>query len=515
LSRSANAFEPPDPCVDESAAVAYVQQLLPAEDRARVEEHASQCEPCRLLISELLREGEDADASARSDGGTRVGRYVVLDCVGIGGMGVVFRAYDPALDRKIALKLMRSESDSPDGQGRVQREAMALARVSHPNVVTIHDVGEVGAQTYIAMELIEGGSLRDWAAERPRTAREILAVFRQAGEGLAAAHAAGLVHRDFKPDNVMVHSDGRVCVTDFGLARMRVAASPGEEAGSQTERSREAGTPAYMSPEQRAGGIADQHSDQFSFCLSMQEALLGYRTSRDEPARGRLRGKDGRRAPRWLRNLILRGLSTRPEDRFPSMRALLDTVARAQRWRRWSPLVAGAVLIVIAASVLEFHLFKGPRDPQYKYDAGRAPVVGWVIDPDHEDGWYCGMDPLLNDPALTQWHDARQRESDKLYMIFKSHIHVVGHCTYGCDNTIPGIPSHCKFAPGINPLTYFPQDRWTRVCGGPASPLGIEAVGVATSDGGTYAVLNRRRGPTAQGYYTTLIDVGRSWEICR
>jgi hypothetical protein len=517
LSRRADTSEPlPDECLDESAAVAYVQQLMAAEDRTRVEDHASHCEPCRLLLSELLLEGQDVTASTLGigEGGTRVGRYVVLDCIGLGGMGVVFRAYDPALDRKIALKLMRAEIDLADGHGRVRQEAMALARVSHPNVVTIHDVGEVGAQTYIAMELIEGGSLRDWLAERPRAGRDILAIFRQAGEGLAAAHAAGLVHRDFKPDNLMVHSDGRVRVTDFGLARLRVA-SERFEVASEVERSREAGTPAYMSPEQRAGGIADQRSDQFSFCLSLQEALLGYRTSGDKRELVSPHGKGRRRVPRWLRSILLRGLSPRPEDRFPSMRALLDSIARAQRWRRGSALVACALVAVAAAAIFEFRILRRRPDPEFKYGSGLAPFVGSMVGHEYQDGWYCGYDPLLSNPKSVRWPDARKREHDNLYVIYSGEIHVVGHCMYGCDNGDLGFPAHCNFAPGIDPLARFRHEQWTLACGGPGSPLGIEAVGVETRDGGTYGLLIHERARNNYAYNTSLVDYNKAWQICR
>jgi serine/threonine protein kinase len=291
------------------------------------------------LLSELLLANQGDAASAPAGGGDRVGRFIVLECIGVGGMGLVFRAYDPSLDRKIALKLMRAEPGSNDGRDRVQREAMALARVSHPNVVTIFDVGEFDGQTYIAMELVEGGSLRAWLAERPRTQREILAAFRQAGEGLAAAHAVGLVHRDFKPENVLIGSDGRPRVTDFGLARISAGAGPpaAEEPSSVssldatiTATGAMVGTPAYMAPEQHLGHTADERSDQFSFCVALYDALTGARpvvVGVDSPERVEVIIPDGSRHPSpRLRDPLLRGLECAATARYPSMEALLEAL---------------------------------------------------------------------------------------------------------------------------------------------------------------------------------------------
>src|SRR5580692_182497 len=153
--------------------------------------------------------------------GAAIGRYTILAPVGTGGVGEVFAAYDPELDRKVALKLLRAHGDASDvrAQARLLREAKAMARLSHPNVVAVHDVGAFGARVFVAMEFVDGLSLKDWLADAARTRAEILGVFLAAARGLAAAHAAGLVHRDFKPGNVMVGRDGSVRVMDFGLAR--------------------------------------------------------------------------------------------------------------------------------------------------------------------------------------------------------------------------------------------------------------------------------------------------------
>jgi serine/threonine protein kinase len=222
--------------------------------------------------------------------GTQVGRYVLLDAVGSGGMGVVYAAYDPELDRKVAIKLLRfdrlgSEAGERD-RLRLQREAQAIARLSHPNVVHVYDVGTFGDQVFVAMEFVAGRTLRQWAEEEPRPWREVVDRFALAGRGLAAAHAAGLIHRDFKPDNVLLGDDGRVRVVDFGLARPagQQPAPEGERTPSGgtlahplTEWGVVVGTPAYMAPEQLRGEASDERSDQLSFCVSLYETLYGER----------------------------------------------------------------------------------------------------------------------------------------------------------------------------------------------------------------------------------------------
>ncbi|MCA9694961.1 MAG: serine/threonine protein kinase, partial [Myxococcales bacterium] len=218
----------------------------------------------------------------------QIGRFIVLRRIGVGGMGVVYLAYDNALDRRVAIKVLRGLGPpAPERRARFAREAQAMARLSHPNVVQIYEAGESDGALFLAMEYVRGGSLRTWLLgqdakdERGATAtrgwREIVAMFAQAGRGLAAAHEAGLVHRDFKPDNVLVDGDGVARVGDFGLARLleeapaEAPAGPAPALHSLTATRAVMGTPAYMSPEQHAGRPADARTDQFSFCVALWE----------------------------------------------------------------------------------------------------------------------------------------------------------------------------------------------------------------------------------------------------
>ena len=271
--------------------------------------------------------------------GSRVGRYRLLQELGAGGMGVVFEANDPELDRKVAIKLLHARFDKT----QLVREARALARLSHPNVVTIYDVGEVDSRTFIAMELIDGTTFRDWLSQRTRGYREILDVLMAAGRGLAAAHAAGLVHRDFKPENVMVGRDGRVRVLDFGIVSAVAArassmppsdcgpAAEGSDSQQSTLSSSFTGTPAYMAPEQLTERAIDERADQFSFCVVLWEAMYGERPFQGAMLSERVHGVAAMKAteaptslaPAWLHRLIVRGLSGNLGARHASMEALL------------------------------------------------------------------------------------------------------------------------------------------------------------------------------------------------
>ena len=280
----------------------------------------------------------------------RVDRFILLGLLGAGGMGMVYAAYDPRLDRRVALKLVHQERRADaQSERRALREAKAMARVSHPNVVQLYEAGVCEGRMFLAMELVEGTTLSAWLREENRGWRELLGRFVSAGRGLAAAHAAGLVHGDFKPDNVLVGVDDRVRVTDFGLARHL----PSERAPSaadwvtqllardevsrgSTSAGGLAGTPKYMAPEQFLGEKASAASDQFSFCVALFQALYGVHPFPGErPAalaravlEGEIRRVPRSAVPRRVRDSILRGLARAPAERFPSMDALLVAMGR-------------------------------------------------------------------------------------------------------------------------------------------------------------------------------------------
>jgi tetratricopeptide (TPR) repeat protein len=366
-------------CLEEHTVAAFAGARLPLAEAGRVRRHAQECVTCRdSVLTAFARSGVGAaDAEERLaaaapreplPAGTAVGRYTVLGLVGQGGMGEVYAAYDPGLDRRIALKLMSASAQDDNAQERLSREAQAIAKLSHPNVVIVHDVGTFGGQVFLAMEFVEGATLGAWLVERPREWREVLAMFIQAARGLAAAHAAGLVHRDFKPQNVMVANDGTARVMDFGLARRidseeaepeHGAPAPGPANPSLTRTGELVGTPLYMAPEQFAGGRVDARTDQFSFCVALYWALSGVHpfgaSSPAEISGAVARGivtappkKIG--APTRIQKALLRGLSTDPEARWPSMDALIHELLRDPR-RQQRRLAWVALAAVLAAAV--------------------------------------------------------------------------------------------------------------------------------------------------------------------
>lgn len=275
-----------------------------------------------------------------------LGRYELVRRLGSGGMGLILVAYDPQLDREVAIKILRAGVDGGTDHERLLAEARAAARLSHPNVVAMHDVGVHDGRVFVAMELVRGVSFRSWLADH-HAWREVLDILLQAGDGLMAAHEAGLVHRDFKPANMLVGDDGRVRVVDFGLARaaseLPVDASL-PDFGEQTLRSlytmtgEVVGTPAYMAPEQWIGGTVDARADQFSFCVCLYEGLFGERpfeggtlTAIREAVLGAPLQMPpfSDRLPPVIRSVLERGLSRRREDRYPDMTALLSELRTA------------------------------------------------------------------------------------------------------------------------------------------------------------------------------------------
>ena len=315
--------------------------------------------------------------------GTQIGRYLVLERVGAGGMGIVHAAYDPDLDRKVAIKILHEEaagtSGRTDGRAMLLREAQAMARLSHPNVVAVHDVGVHDGAVFLAMEFVQGRTVGEWITERTRSWKEVLDIYVAAGRGLAAAHDAGLIHRDFKPANVLVSGDGKVKVADFGLARTHgdptpergptsrsaaveaIIASSGAHPASPTQTGAVMGTPAYMAPEQHLGLPIDARCDQFSFCVALYEGVYGKRPfTASQPSAlavevvgGAVEAAPaGSNVPAWLREIMLRGLEPDPDLRFPSMSALLAALSRDPNAARRRVLAIAGAVVVVGVSAL-------------------------------------------------------------------------------------------------------------------------------------------------------------------
>jgi serine/threonine protein kinase/tetratricopeptide (TPR) repeat protein len=408
--------------VEDDAITAFVAGDMPHDEQSVIRAHLDQCAECCALVLHVVKQrapeapsdvgttlavGSAPDNVPRSvlHAGATIGPYVIERLLGAGGMGIVYAARDPRLDRLVALKLIRPQHAARSQLAdRLRRESKALARLSHPNVTVIYELGTSGDEIYVAMEYVAGRTLRAWLAELRREPRAILDAFIRAGRGLAAAHAAGLVHRDFKPDNVLIGDDGSVKVTDFGLARIAgnmvptddpavdphsatlpVAARPGEagpfdphsatlpvaarpgEAGAAKRVAAEeltltgaaVGTPAYMAPEQFGQETVDARADQFAFCVTLYEALYGARpfagNTIDELRTAVRRGIELPRAPhlpRAVRRGLIRGLAAAPEQRFGSIEELLASLAP-----RRGRLALAVITIAAGASIAGAALF--------------------------------------------------------------------------------------------------------------------------------------------------------------
>jgi tetratricopeptide (TPR) repeat protein len=356
------------PCLTDQQVNAFFQGTLEA---SAAESHLDSCADCRQLIGQVSKVYSPPQEKAL--GTSTIGRYTLLEELGSGGMGVVYAAYDEDLDRKVALKLLRggASSDESTANERMLREARAMAKLSHPNVVGIYEVGTLDDALFLAMEHVENGTtLADWLSDKDTSSdeviREIIDVFIGAGRGLSAAHAAGLVHRDFKPQNVLIDGNGCPQVTDFGLAQGSMVqeeqALP-QESPAQASRLLQltrtgdvVGTPAFMAPEQFKGRQTDARSDQFSFCVALYQALYGeapfagevYGDLMTNVLTGNLRETPaGSKVPAWVRTLLLQGLATTPEDRFESMDLLLQKLATDPRTQRRRRIMKGGVGLIV------------------------------------------------------------------------------------------------------------------------------------------------------------------------
>ena len=337
-------------CPDDNTLSQLVAGELSDGERAEVERHLGGCAACAQLIGAYARATPQRNVPPR---------YQLIRPLGSGAMGEVWEVEDTTLARRVALKFVRAESTADhEYQARLVREARALARLRHPNVVAVYDLGQSSdGELFVALELIDGASARDWRAAQPRSPAEILAVWRQVADGLAAVHQAGIVHRDLKPDNVFVASDGRVVLGDFGLASM--AADGGST--TLTATGQILGTPLYMPLEQLRGGAATARSDQFALCVCLWEALIGARPFQHGGTIAALVIAMREPPPLAARHrstlaVLARGLDPDPDRRWPDIAALtraLDRVRRARTRRRWwmagiatAILLAGAALAI-------------------------------------------------------------------------------------------------------------------------------------------------------------------------
>jgi len=350
-------------CPNDETFTRLVEGLLSETEVRDLEAHCDGCITCARLMAELAR------AVSPSGGGLLDERYRLLEPLGAGGMGVVYAALDTKLGRKVAIKRLRETGTGTPAEkrrGRFMREAQLLASLSHPNVLTIHDVGGADRELYVVMELIDGAPVSRWRIEKRPGWRRIVDVYLQAGRGLVAAHQLGIVHRDIKPDNILVANNGRVLVGDFGLAglagNLTPAADPSPSTppspGSLTQTGAVLGTPAYMSPEQHDGKTGDALSDQFSFAVSLYESLHGRR-----PFAGRSAGEiaaatrsgslapGGDGVPRGIDRALAIALDPDPIRRFASMEDLLGALEKAADRRPAAVWLAGAAVLILAGAV--------------------------------------------------------------------------------------------------------------------------------------------------------------------
>lgn len=368
--------------LSEELLAAFAVGHVPGATTEHAQAHLTSCHECQALLSAwdlIARTGGLPSALAEAVPGERIGPYEVRARLGAGAMGVVYRAFDPSLERDVALKLLSTKTERGDAHERAVREARALAKIDHPNIVRVYEVGAHQGCPYIAMEFVKGQTLAGWLAT-PRSVADVLQAFLAAGTGLARAHEEGLVHRDFKPANVMVADDGRVLLMDFGLAEHQWSRPTVSGSSSHTSPQppvEVAGTPAYMAPELLRGDVATAASDQFSYCVALFRALYehapfagtSWQALADNVSRGALAAPSKRRGPAHVFRAIARGLSPQPAARFATMHALLRELAR-DPWQRVRRVATGMTLLlgVLLASTGVWLARAGHQLPCGTYD---------------------------------------------------------------------------------------------------------------------------------------------------
>jgi tetratricopeptide (TPR) repeat protein len=350
-------------CPDEASIIAFAAHELSPAARDVIEGHLAACHDCRRLAFALVCAGGD-EPSASAPRPELIGRFEVQRSIARWATGEIYLARDPDLGREVAIKVARGHArDDAAARARLRQEALALARLAHPHVVTVHEVGEHAGTTYLAMEHVDGATLDAWLAT-PRAPAEVVAVMAGVGRGLAAAHAAGVVHGDVAPRHVLVSADGVAKIGDFGLARRGgeggdPAMTPGDRDGTaETSLAELVGPPGYLAPERLRGGPATEASDQFAFCVVLHEALFGRRpfagASAAELAASIERGPvlpATPPLPSGLRRAMRRGLAADPARRFPSMRALVDAITRPRPVARWLVAAAAMAAVIVAAAL--------------------------------------------------------------------------------------------------------------------------------------------------------------------
>jgi tRNA A-37 threonylcarbamoyl transferase component Bud32/tetratricopeptide (TPR) repeat protein len=373
----------------------WVDGTLTPDQLSHIDGHVDTCPGCFALLVGLERTRTIDGAleppplaMARRIPAILAKRYTILDVIGHGAMGVVYAAFDRKLDRKIAIKSLHPRHRSDDRLAqRLAREAQALAKLSHPNVIAVYDIVADEGAVFLAMEFVAGQTLQHWLAAKSRTAREVLDVFAKAGRGLAEAHAAGIVHRDFKPSNVLIGDNGRVCVIDFGLAARDAHEKPEDEdadadvpaLGDITRTGNVLGTPAYMAPEQSRGESLDDRSDQYSFCVALHEALFGARPLAAADHTTIVTSKLARPGTlaRGVRRALARGLQADRGARYASMDALLEALA-ARRLLGWKSLAAAIAVAGIGGGLVAHYSAAQTEGPVC--GGGEAELAGiWDV----------------------------------------------------------------------------------------------------------------------------------------